>query len=293
MPIPPEMLPPRKTSVFGLVRYLATAVVVGLTGCSSLEPVAEFGKNASAIAGYPDVADDYPATLQRQRLYGDKSQAVSEEKIAARKRDTKRLRDAQKVLEAYARALGALAASDLISYDKEIDALNHSLVDGNYATSGQTDLYAKVAKFGFQLVTDIYRREKIRKLLVTYNPAIQRATRNLIAAVNDGYLVALKDERDYFDKYVSGPANAITGSEENREKLEGLQGIVGVVAQTQDEVLQKKKQNAEALVAGMRAFAQGHQQLAENINKVSFKETVSVARDYANQLRGILKSFRS
>jgi len=276
-----------------LVAHLSAVIVLGLAGCSSLEPVAEFGKNASAIAGYPEVADDYPAILQRQRSYGDKSQAVSDEKIAARKRDAKRLRDAQKVLEAYARALGALAANDLISYDNEIDALNKSIVDAKLATSDQTDIYAKVAKFGFQLVTDIYRRDKIRKLITTYNPAIQKATRNLITIVNDGYLMSLKDERDYFDKYVSGPANVITGSEENRQNLEGLQGIVGVVAQTQDEVLEKKKQNAQALVKGMQAFAQGHQQLAENINKVSFKETVSVARAYAKQLRDILKSFRT
>lgn len=268
-------------------------LVLALNGCSSLEPVAEFGKNASVIAGYPDVADDYPAILQRQRLYGDKGPAVSDEKIALRKRDAQRLRQVQKVLEAYARALGALAASDLISYEREIDALNRSIVDAKLATSAQTDIYAKIAKFGFELATDVFRRNKIRQLITTYNPAIQKATRNLITIVEDGYLIALKDERDYFDKYVSGPANLITGSEENRQNFEGLQGIVGVVAKSQDDALDKKKENAKALVKGMRSFAQGHQQLAENINKVSFKETVSVARQYAEQLRDILKSFRS
>ena len=282
---------------FRLTRRRVLSAVAGfvlaLNGCSSLEPVAEFGKNASLIAGYPDVADDYPAILQRQRLYGDKGPAVSDEKIAVRKSDAQRLRQAQKVLEAYARALGALAASDLISYNREIDALNRSIVDAKLATSAQTEIYANVAKFGFELITDIYRRNKIRQLIATYNPAIQKATRNLITIVEDGYLGALKDERDYFDKYVSGPANLITGSEENRQNFEGLQGIVGVVAKSQDDALDKKKENAKALFKGMRAFAQGHQQLAENINKVSFTETVSLARRYAEQLRDILKSFRS
>jgi hypothetical protein len=277
----------------GSVLCAVTSLVVALNGCSSLEPVAEFGKNASAIAGYPDVADDYPAILQRQRLYGDKTAAVSDEKIAARKRDAQRLREAQKVLESYARALGALAANDLISYDKEIDTLNRSIVDAKLATSAQTDAYAKVANFGFELATDIYRRNKIRQLISTYNPAIQKATGNLILIVDGGYLTALKDERDYFDKYVSGPANVITGSEENRQNFEGLQGIVGVVAKTQDDMLDKKKQNAKSLVKGMQAFAQGHQQLAQNINKISFNKTVGVAREYAEQLRDILNSFRS
>jgi hypothetical protein len=268
---------------------LGTAVgfIVALDGCSSIEPVAEFGKNASVIAGYPEVAQDYPAILQRQRLYGDKSSAVGDERIAARKRDAQRLRDAQKVLEAYARALGALAANDLITYDREIDGLNRSIVDARLATSAETEVYAKVAKFAFQLGTDIYRRNKIRLLITTYNPAIQKATRNLVTIVESGYLTSLKDERDYFDKYVAGPANLTT------ESSEGLPEIVRIVARNQGEVLDKKKESAKALAKGMRTFAQGHQELATNINKVSFKETISVARDYAEQLRDILKDLRS
>ncbi len=276
--------------MFKLRLFLISAVasaLFGSTGCSSLEPVAEFGKNASVIAAYPQVAQDYPAILERQRLYGDKSSAVSEEKVAARKRDAQRLRDAQKVLEAYARALGALAANDLISYDKEIDGLNQSLVDARLASSAETEAYAKVAKFAFQVGTDIYRRNKIRQLITTYNPAIQKATGNLVTIVDNGYLMSLKDERDYFDKYVAGPANLTT------ESSEGLPEIVRIVARNQDEVLDKKKDSAKALVKGMRTFAQGHQQLAANMNKVSFKETVNVARAYAEQLRDILKTLRS
>jgi len=41
-----------------------TVCILSLSGCSSLQPVVDFGKNASAIVGYPDVADDYPAILQ-------------------------------------------------------------------------------------------------------------------------------------------------------------------------------------------------------------------------------------
>jgi len=280
---------------FCLIRRHILCAVIGcvLAGCSSLEPVAEFGKNAGAIAGYPDVADDYAGILQRQRLYGDCSPSVSDEKIAVRKRDAQRLWQAQKVLESYARALGALADGDLINYDSQIDALNKSIGEARLATSAETGIYAKIAKLGFELATDLYRRNKIRQLITTYNPAIQKATSNLIIIVEDGYLTALKDERDYFDKYVGGPANLITGSEQSRQNFEGLQGIVGVVAKSQDDALDRKREDAKLLVKGMRAFAQGHQQLSENINKVSFKETVSVARQYAEQLRDISKSFRS
>jgi len=284
-------MPPRYASHF--LRSFGVLVVIGLAGCSSLEPVAEFGKNASVIAGYPDVAIDYPAILERQASYGDNSSAVGPDKIAARRRDAKRLKDAQKVLEAYARALGTLAANDLISYDSEIDALNQSIVDAKLATSAQTDIYARVAKFGFRLVTDIYRRDKIRQLITTYNPAVQKATANLITIVQDGYITSLKNERIYFDEYIAGTAGHINGPQESSEEYRGLRGIVGVVKRSQDDVLEKKEQHAKAMVSGMRTFAQGHQQLAQNINKISFKETVSVARDYAKQLRDIVKTLRS
>jgi hypothetical protein len=278
-----------------------------------LQPVADFGKNASAIAGYPDVAEDYPATLQRQYLYEGNSGRANDKQIAARKRDAQRLRDAQTVLENYAKALGALAAKDLVSYDKQIDALNQSIVNAGIASSAETEGYAKAAEFAFDFGTDIYRRNKIRKLITTYNPAIQTATHNLITIVEGGYLLALKDERDTFDKRIAFPASKITDPEQScpedpnaqaakppdahaqelSPQYAGLRGIVRVVTANQDDLLDKKKANAQALAKGMRTFAKGHQDLAKNINKVSFKETVTVAQQYAEQLRDILKAFRT
>jgi len=157
---------------------VSAGAILLLASCSSLKPVADFGKNGSSVAGFPGVAEDYPQSLERQRLYGQTGSSVSDENIAKRKRDAQRLLQAQKVLEAYARALGALASDDLISYDKELDALNKSLVDAKFATSAQTDGYAKAAKFGFRFVTDFYRRAKIKRLIITYNPSVQSATAN-------------------------------------------------------------------------------------------------------------------
>ncbi len=269
------------------VGHVAVAVVLTLTGCSSLQPVAEFGKNASAIAGYPDVAADYPAGLERKHLYGQTDPSVSDASIAIRKRDARRLRDAQEILEAYARALGALASDDLIDYDKQVDALNKSLVSVKFATSAQTEGYSKIAKFGLRLGTDIYRRNKIGELITTYNPYVQKATGNLITIVEKGYLTGLAGEKILLQKYVAGPAAKST------QETEGLPEIINIVSAQQTEMLEKKEQNAQALAKGMRVFAKGHQKLANNIGKVSFTETLSVARDYAGQLRDILKSFRT
>jgi len=270
-----------------------SSILVGLAfiffnGCSNLQPVADFGKNASVIAGYPEVAQDYPASLQRQKLYGQTDDSVSDKAIATRKHQAQQLRDAQKILEAYARALGALASDDLIDYNKQIDALNGSLVNAKLATSAQTEGYANIVKLGLKLGTDIYRRHKLRALITTYNPHIQKATGDLVMIVDNGYVrVGLNAEKTLLQDYVAAPAA------QSSQKTEGLPEIINIVAAQQMEMLDKRKQNAEALVRGMEAFAKGHQELASNIGKVDFKVTLSLAQDYANQLRDILKSFRT
>ncbi|HLW34150.1 MAG TPA: hypothetical protein VKS98_00670 [Chthoniobacterales bacterium] len=275
------------STVPGLLITLGIALAV-FSGCSNLQPVADFGKNASVIAGNPDVAQDYPASLQRQKLYGQTDDSVSDKAIATRTHQAQQLRDDQKILEAYARALGALASNDLIDYNKQIDALNSSLVNAKFATSTQTEGYASIAKLGLKLGTDIYRRHKLRSLITTYNRHIQKATRDLIAIVDNGYVrVGLNAEKTLLQDYVAAPAAQST------QKTEGLPEIINIVAAQQMEMLDKRKQNAEALVKGMQAFAKGHQELANNIGKVDFKVTLSLAQDYANQLRDILKSFRT
>ena len=267
------------------ITLFSGVAIAGLSSCSDLQPVADFGKNGSAIAGYPDVARDYPASLERQRLYG---QTISDADIATRKRQAGQLRKAQDILEAYARALGALASNDLITYNKQVDALNNGLVNAKIATSADTEGYANIVKLGLELGTDIYRRHKLRLLITTYNPAIQKAAGDLIAIVDKAYVrVGLAGEKNLLDNYVSGPAAKST------ENIEGLPQIINIVAAQQNDMLAKKKQNAEALVRGMQAFAKGHQELANNIGRVDFKVTLSVARDYAEQLRQILKSFRA
>jgi hypothetical protein len=278
-----------------------------LIGCSDLQPVADFGKNGSKIAANQDVANDYVPVVQRTKTYEEASenstqtekpdaaadQRVAERNqrmdqlIAERKQQADQLRKAQQVLQAYAQALGALAAADLINYDSQIDDLNKSLVDAQLATSTQTAGYAEIAKLTLRLGTDIYRRQKIRSLIKTYNPYVQKATQNLARLVDGVYGTDLQGERERFETLVADTAkkeSPVTG---------GLKAIVGIVQAQQEDLLDKRKQNAKALVAGIRAFGDGHQKLADNVDKVSFKVTASIAKDYADRLRDILKSFRS
>jgi hypothetical protein len=276
-----------------VIKLLASfSSVAIMTGCTNLAPIQEFGKNASVVAGYSSVAKDYPLILERQRLDGDTGPGVSPEQITERQKDAKKLLDAQKVLQSYAEALGALAADDLVSYDKEIDNLTKSLADGNFATADQTASYAKAAKFGSRMLTDFYRRAKLKKLVTTYNSSVQASVAQLAKVIESGYLTAASAEHQAFTQLVVN--NAVKSSEKLKgvdgSQLTGVPELLKVLANEHENSLADKETDARALADGIRKFGKGHQDLADSINSASFKETVALAGKYADELSAVIKS---
>ena len=263
------------------------AIPLSTTGCTSLKPIADFGKNASVLAGYPAVAKDYPRSLNRQGLCGQTGSSISSENIAQRKRDATRLLEAQQVLQAYGQALGALAADDLVAYDTEITALNKSLVAGKFVTAHPVTGSAPAAKIGFRILTDLYRRSKIKQLMITYNPSVQAATAQLVEIVEDGYLTGLSGEVGMFTQLVAGRAKLAVAE----QGLAGLPQLINILADEYEQGLESKAANARAFVTGLRTFAQGHQKLAAMVDQISFNQSVEIARQYAIELSKVIQSF--
>ncbi len=270
-----------------LITTFTLVATLLVTSCINLKPVADFGLSASVVASYQEVAKDYSLGLERQRLYGQTGSSVSDENIAKRKRDSKRLLEAQKVLETYAEALGALAADDLISYESQIDSLNKNLVAGKFATTEQIQGYNKAAKVGLKLFTDLYRRKKIKTIIRTYNSSLQTAVTQIVEIVEDGYLTGLSGESGMFTQLVAGRAKR--SAEE--KGLEGLPQLVNVLAQEHEAFLDQKEKNAKLLVEGLRKFGQGHEELKQLVETKNFKATAKIAQKYAQELRQVLKSF--
>lgn len=262
----------------------ALFAMLALAGCASLKPIQDFGRNAGAVVGFPEVAKDYPLILDRQQI--NSGRPVNAVEKAARERDSKRLLEAQTVLENYAKTLGALAADDLVSYAQQVDALNQSLVSAQLATSDETAKYAQASKLGLQLFTDLYRRAKLKKIILTYNPAVQKAVAQLILCINS-YREALDEERTGFADQVEGPALKSTQS----AGMLGLPALVRVLSAEHLQSLQEKDSKAKILADGIQKFGQGHEELAKNIQRVSFKDTMGIARSYAAELKAVIQAF--
>jgi len=273
------------------LRSLLLAILLGATlastGCTTLKPVADFGRNASVLVGEPAVAKDYPLSLARQQLYGQTGASVSPAQIAQRQHDARRLLEAQQVLQAYGQALGALAADDLSAYDTEVAGLNRNLVAGKFATTTQTAGYAAAVKIGFRWGTSLYRAAKIKQLILTYNPNVQAATAQLVAVV-DSYLTGLAGEQGMFAQLVAGRARHSAVD----QGIDGLPQLITVLAEEYEQGLATKAANARFLTAGLRKFAQGHQELTVTLRQGTWKSTLAVARQSAAELRAIIQALK-
>lgn len=281
------MAPKQSYPVFAIIRFASCILVSSfLVGCASLKPVAEFGKNAGAVAGYPQVARDFPQSLERQKAYGATGQSVSDQALAKRKEDAERLIKAQKALETYARALGALAADDLATFDTELDALNSKLVSAKIATSAEADAYTKAAKSGFHLITDLYRRTVIKKLIKTYNKPVQDLSASVVEAVEQVYLTGLSGETELFKTTVAGQSILAT------KELPGVPKFFAVLRMEHLQALSDKEADAKNLADGVRKFAQAHQAMYDKFDKGRFKDAVPVAKEAASALRDVIKTFK-
>src|SRR5207247_1772949 len=131
------------------------------------------------------------------------------------------------------------------------------------------------------------RREKIKRLIITYNASVQKATAQLIKIVETGYLTALDLEHVTFTNVVVAKAQRATAD------IDGVSQLIGIFSADREEMFKTRETNAKALAQGIRTFAKGHQELANNIGKVDFKQTIEIARKYADQLKAVIKSFNS
>ena len=94
----------------------------------------------------------------------------------------------------------------------------------------------------------------------------------------------LKQCTDKFDLIFADPPYALANMDE-------VPQLINVLAAEYEQLLQTKAANARAFVAGLREFGHGHQELADQIDKLDFKQLVAIARTHADELRKIIESF--
>ena len=198
------------------------------SGCANLTAIREFASTSSDAAQYSQLVVAYVDTPARMKRYEPESQrATLDRQVAERSAQQERLLLRQKLIQEYMDALGQLAGDELITYDKELDALGNAAKTAKFVDAGEATAFSAVSKVLVLAVTDRWRQGKLVTLIEETDGPFQVVVGALVKVVEQEFAADVANEREALNKYYTGlegqgkDAAGLAALAEWREQREG------------------------------------------------------------------------
>ena len=176
------------------------------------------------------------------------------------------LNDSHQVILRYLSALGKLVADETTVFDTQLDKVGSSIANlpGLKAQESKQAVTAgtAIAKFLFQIASEAYRREQLKKVVIEADPSLQVLTQALTKAVQQGYIEgSLVTEEIRLDLYYNNVLPIVLRAEtagdlETREKFDALW-------REKDVAIEAKKVLASEYIGLLNNIATDHNSLKE------------------------------
>ena len=260
---------------------LAFAAVLALPGCVSMKSVQDYAAAShETLVGVGTVGKDFGDTCDRANKYIPYNQYND---CAAEKAKAQGIQAAAKVLDAYMLALGALAADELVVYDKELDGLAKAVKDAGIMPAAKADAVARVAAFVAKGLTSIYQQNKVAEYLTRGNDDLGNATEGLSVIIGENYPIAVNNELVFWGKRFK----AVEATERSNHPLDWDSHLAAQWQVRSD--LQAKVAAAKALAECVKAMGQAHAALKNDAQRLTGKELFAVVRDYVAAAKPVVK----
>jgi hypothetical protein len=251
------------------------------TGCINLKHINDFSSESlKGLQGF----EALPITYQGICTDDCKEKDIESGKLNASKCDCKdaRLADSvdylfYKTVAAYLDGLERLSANETTSYN--FDSLGTQL-SGLGVSAADAGAYAKLGSILTKAVTDGYRSKKIKEYIKDANDPLQIIIRHLKSNIGGSLTVDLgasrsKLESDYFKMLRNSSGNAF----EKRKIIDEFYGLrTGI-----DSELSTLREYSSLL----QCIADGHQQLANNLDKIDEAGLKAMITQYASNIKDI------
>jgi hypothetical protein len=270
----------------GAVLLAACAVLIG---CASPAAVRSYARASGDVAGrFPALAADIPASCTRAEGYralAEDSEWWDDDALAARCKSLvdagRALLAANRALQQYLTALGAMADDRIVRFDPQLDALTRAVVATDEFPRERVEAVSGLAKLLARAATDGYRRAQLRDAIAAADSDVAAITDGLVVAVERAYLLTLDNERAALDRFyvkvikegrAAQPLTALLVLERRDDRLATLRG---------------RRVAAQAYVSALRSIARGHRRLYESRDKLRARELAAELADYAAAIEAL------
>ncbi|MFL6334103.1 MAG: hypothetical protein ACJ754_12390 [Pyrinomonadaceae bacterium] len=310
----------------GVALFLILATALSSSACADLSAIRKFTESAAEVGKrFPALAKDFNASCRRRITYREVGQSLldpirlaavahpqkgspEEQQLAEACKefgpeDEKRLIEANGILFSYLKVMGELAADDLISFDKDFDALGDSFTGGNIFNAPEVNAVKGLAKFLSKAFAEGYRRKQLKATLEEQNANVQTAAAQLSKIVARDYVEQLELERDQmrssyklsiaqYKEYMGRVAahTAASGGAEFQDPLP----IIMVKGQWDNEenAIDQKIAAAQAYAKALDGVAKGHQKLYDSRNDLNSKAVLRTVLSYGSAINTSFEDFR-
>lgn len=274
------MLPIKsRTSVLLSVCFL-------LSGCASMEAVQKYADySRSTIESVRPVAEDFQASCMRAnsaKPFANYSKCSTEQDAS------KAILTVSNVLADYGAALGALAADELVNYDKDIDGLTGEIK--NLKVKGledaKVDAIGSLAKFIAKAATSAYQEKQVKTFLNESNSSLVSVTNTLADVINTNYSEAIKLEiSSWEDSYQRVERVARDNNPLEWESYSKAQW------KTRTE-LAEKLIAAKSLSENIRKIGSTHTKLINDANDLTSKKVAAMVKSFVNDATPVIKEIK-
>jgi hypothetical protein len=248
-----------------------TAVVatVFLASCTNLQHVVDFSVASGKTMSNHDVADGIVSSIGRRHDLRGKTSVVS-----SAPDNSKRLIHVQDVYVAYFKAIGALAAKDLVTYKSQFDTFETFLSKSSLATASEAKAIGSAGDALTTMAMDAYRQERLATILKAADKPLQRHMALLIR-ITETYKSSLDQE----NLETASAIEEMHGANEDR-----IDYLLNDLASRRRDVVAAEKKKANAFQKALAAIAKGHHALKEDSEKLSAEETVAAIQQYQKMI---------
>ncbi len=314
-----------KTRVF--LTLILIALITLNSSCVELEAIRKFAENSAVVSQkFPDLSSDYYASCVREyrylftgivkfkpRLMQEIDELSSVENLAGyetaipldndgysivyyenRCRKWKTTHKAalllNKALVDYMIALGELAADDLTSYDKNLDALSASMTETEVFKEKHIKAGRGLAGFILNASTNFWRRKKLKSAIESRDEDVSILAEVLRKYIARNYVLQLKLEERRMNKlYI----DTIKDYQNNSADINQLT-ILTIKSEWNErqKLLKDKMDSAEAYGKIMMNVIGGHHKLYEFRESLKSKEVRQITLQYAKNIESLIGTFR-
>lgn len=260
---------------------LSLVVVVVMTGCApDLRAIREFATVSAESARYQELVDDYVGFPGRKKLYQATAlhqQLEADQKAREAQRNLLLLRLG--IVREYMDALGALAADDLVVFDKQVEGLTQNISAIPGVSKDEVETYSGLGKALSKAVTKHWRQKELRDLVGESHDVFDSAIRMLKKFVHIGPMADADEERLVANRYYE---DAIRSSNDSGAKIALEEWHRYRLAE-----IERRSKSATDYVAVLETIKRGHQRLYDERNQLDTKALAVEIREIAKQVKNL------